>query len=67
MYLDGGEVVRQGLTAELVTDLTLSWLATVLGRGRPLFGPDVPESRWTLHASRSFPSGLMQATYHRQP
>jgi len=66
VYLDGGAVVRQGLAAGLVTDLTLSWLPVVLGRGRPLFGPEVPETRWALHSSRAFPSGLVQATYVRQ-
>lgn len=67
VYLDGGVVVRQGLAADLVTDMTLSWLPTLLGSGRPLFGSEVPESRWTLHASRAFPSGLLQATYRGQP
>ena len=66
VYLDGGAVVRQGLAAGLVTDMTLAWLPTVLGRGRPLFGPELTESRWTLQASRSFPSGLVQATYRHQ-
>lgn len=65
VYLDGGAVVRQGLAAGLVTDMTLSWLPILLGTGRPLFGPELPESRWTLHASRSFPSGLVQATYRQ--
>ena len=46
--------------------MTLAWLPTVLDRGRPLFGPELAESRWTLQASRSFPSGLVQATYRHQ-
>lgn len=66
VYLDGGEVVRQALAADRVTDLTLSWLPVVLGRGRPLFGPELSERRWQLQSSRSFPSGLVQATYIRQ-
>ena len=66
VYLDGGVVVRQALAADRVTDLTLSWLPVVLGRGRPLFGPELPERRWALQSSRAFPSGLLQATYVRQ-
>jgi dihydrofolate reductase len=65
-YLDGGVVVQQGLEAGLVSDMTLSWLPVVLGSGRPLFRSGLPESRWTLTASRSFPSGLVQARYQHQ-
>ncbi len=66
IYLDGGVTVQQGLTEDLVDDLTLSWLPIVLGSGRPLFSRGLPESRWTLTASRVFPSGLLQATYQRK-
>ncbi|WP_188963976.1 dihydrofolate reductase family protein [Deinococcus aquiradiocola] len=63
VYLDGGVTVRQGLAARRVTHLTLSWVPVLLGRGVPLFGPDVPEGAWTLTGSQAFPSGLVQATY----
>ena len=63
VYLDGGDVVRQGLRADKVTDLTLSWLPIVLGSGLALFERGLPERRWRLVSSRAFPSGLMQATY----
>jgi dihydrofolate reductase len=63
VYLDGGAAVRQGLAAGLVDHLTLSWLPVVLGRGIPLFGPELPRRRWRLEWSRSLPSGLVQARY----
>lgn len=63
VYLDGGDVVRQGLRANRVTDLTLSWLPIVLGSGIALFERGLPERRWRLISSRAFPSGLLQATY----
>ncbi len=63
VYLDGGDVVRQGLRANRVTDLTLSWLPIVLGSGIALFERGLPERRWRLVRSCGFPSGLMQATY----
>ena len=66
VYLDGGVTVQQGLTEDLVDDLTLSWLPIVLGSGRALFDRSLPESRWILASSRSFPSGLLQATYSRK-
>jgi dihydrofolate reductase len=64
VYLDGGSLVRQGLAEGLVDELTLSWVPMILGEGVRLFD-GLPElrQRWTLTRSRSFPSGLIQATY----
>ncbi len=64
VYLDGGSLVRQGLVENLVDELTLSWVPMILGDGVRLFdGLPVLRQRWALTSSRSFPSGLVQATY----
>lgn len=63
VYLDGGAAVRQGLQADVVDELTLSWVPTILGQGIPLFVAGLPTRRWRLKAARSFGSGLVQATY----
>lgn len=65
VYLDGGVAVQQGLKEGLVNDLTLTWLPIILGTGRPLFDPGLPEIRLRLQSSRAFPSGLLQAFYVR--
>ncbi|MFZ2871805.1 dihydrofolate reductase family protein [Zavarzinia sp.] len=65
VYLDGGETIRQGLAEDLVDDMTLSRVPVMLGKGRPLFGPDVPYGRWQLLGSRHYPTGLVQATYRQ--
>jgi len=65
VYVDGGQVVRQALQESLVDTLTLSVVPELLGRGRPLFGPDVPRSHWRLIGSESWPSGLVQLRYER--
>ncbi len=64
VYLDGGSLVRQGLAKGLVDELTLSWVPMILGQGVHLF-EGLPElkQKWRLVQSRSFPSGLVQATY----
>ena len=67
IYLDGGTSVRRGLAEGLVDDLILSWIPILLGRGRPLFGGDIPESGWRLSTAKSFPSGVVQASYRRSP
>ena len=66
IYLDGGNAVRQGLEAGVVDDLTISTLPIILGSGIKLFERGMPRSRWTLTSSRSFGSGLVQATYQRR-
>ena len=63
VYLDGGKVIRQGLTERVVDELTLSTVPVVLGKGRPLFDASLPESSWTLLSSRPFASGLVQSRY----
>jgi len=63
IYLDGGNVVRQGLQANLVDEMTLSWIPIILGKGIPLFDSNLSTSRWKLKSSQSFASGLMQTTY----
>ena len=65
VYLDGGNAVRQGLEADVVDELTLSTLPIILGSGIALFERGLPQSRWMLVSSRSFGSGLVQATYQR--
>jgi dihydrofolate reductase len=37
VYLDGGDLIRQALDADLVDELTVSMLPVVLGAGHPLF------------------------------
>lgn len=65
IYLDGGNTIRQGLAAGLVDSMTLTIIPTLLGKGIPLFGADVPESDWKLTESKSFVNGLLQVRYER--
>ncbi len=63
IYLDGGEVVRQGLQAGLVDELTLFWVPVTLGRGVSLFAGTLPR-RLTPVSSVVLPSGLVRVVYH---
>lgn len=67
VYLDGGNAVRQGLEANLVDELTLSWLPIILGKGISLFNDSLSQRLWKLSSSRAFSSGMLQATYVRYP
>ncbi|MBX9563663.1 dihydrofolate reductase family protein [Aeromonas hydrophila] len=62
LYLDGGEVVRQGLQAALVDELILFWVPVTLGRGVPLFAGPLPGALVPV-SSRVLPSGLVRVVY----
>lgn len=63
VYLDGGALVSQALDAGCVSELTLSIVPVVLGRGIRLFQGERGRSDWRLVATRDFPSGLVQCRY----
>ena len=63
VYLDGGQVVRQGLAEGLVDELTLSWVPVILGDGIGLFNGLQNRSAWEVSEVRRLPSGLAQTTY----
>ncbi len=67
VYLDGGQAIRLGLREGVVDALTLNVVPVLLGRGRPLFGAEVPASSWRLESSRAYPSGLVQNRYRPAP
>ncbi len=65
VYLDGGALIRSFLGEGLVEELTINVVPLILGGGRPLFGPGLPELPLRLVESKSYPSGLLQIRYRR--
>lgn len=66
LYLDGGMMVRQGLQAGLVDELTLFWVPVTLGCGVPLFAGALP-GRLSPVSSTLLPSGLVRVIYRPAP
>jgi len=62
LYLDGGHLVRQGLQAGLVDELTLFWVPVTLGAGVPLFAGTLPGGLNPV-SSTLLPSGLVRVVY----
>jgi dihydrofolate reductase len=62
LYLDGGDLVRQGLQAGLVDELTLFWVPVTLGAGVPLFAGALPGGLNPV-SSTLLPSGLVRVVY----
>lgn len=63
VYLDGGQVVRQGIAAGMVDEITLSWVPVVLGDGIRLFDGPLGASHWSARELRRLPSGIVQVVY----
>lgn len=63
IYVDGGNVIRQFLSANLIDDLTLSIVPIVLGDGVRLFAGGEGEHTLALESSQAWPTGLVQLRY----
>jgi dihydrofolate reductase len=65
VYVDGGAVIREFLVQDLLDDITVSIIPTLLGKGIALFGAEVPEQRLRLESCKAYESGLVQLRYAR--
>jgi dihydrofolate reductase len=63
LYVDGGELIQSFLRDDLVDDLTITVIPTLLGAGRRLFGPLPRELDLQHVATRSWEFGFVQHEY----
>ena len=63
VWVDGGITVSKFLEADLVDNITISVIATVLGSGVPLFSTMNKEHKCLLRSTQSYPSGLVTLKY----
>ena len=63
IYVDGGAVIQQFLSAGLVTDVVVSIVPILLGEGVRLFGETARDVGLEFVEARSFASGLVQLEY----
>ena len=67
IYLDGGNLIRQALDAELVDDVTLTVIPIILGDGVPLFGGTLQIHRLELLSHRAIGGGMVELVYQPKP
>ena len=66
VYVDGGDVIRQALDAELLDDLTVTIVPVVLGNGHPLFAGATRRHSFSVTSHR-LTRGLVQLTLTPAP
>lgn len=62
IYLDGGDLVRQALSAGLVDEMTLTFVPLLLGKGIRLFETLDTSMVVQFRSHRSFDQGMLQVT-----
>lgn len=63
LYIDGGVTIQRFLTADLIDQITVTWIPVLLGAGIPLFGSLGRELRLKLVDSTAFSNGFVQTSY----
>ena len=63
LYVDGGALIQSFLAEGLVTDLCITTIPVLIGKGLPLFGAVPGDIRLEHVATRTFPGGLVQSDY----
>lgn len=60
VYVDGGEIIRQFLDADLIDEATITVIPVDIGEGVSLFASDAQRQRLREGEHRVFPSGVEQ-------
>lgn len=67
IFVDGGaQIVQLLLQKQLIDELIISIIPTILGNGVMLFGSNTPQQLFTLVQTKSYTKGLVQLHYKKQ-
>lgn len=64
--IGGGEIVTEFLNMDLIDEMIIFIVPTILGEGIPLFAETPKESKWKLSKTEVFENGLVSLTYTKQ-
>ena len=67
VYVDGGITIQSFIQAELLSEITVTTVPIILGKGLPLFANTRGDMKLELIHSRSYDSGFVQAKYRFKP
>jgi dihydrofolate reductase len=63
VYLDGGNIIQQSLSHNLIDELTLTRIPVLIGEGIPLFGALASDLKLQHLETRVYQSGFVQSRY----
>jgi dihydrofolate reductase len=63
LYVDGGKTIQGFLNAGLIDELIITRVPTLIGTGKPLFGPLDHDIKLDTIATRQFENGFVQSRY----
>ena len=63
LYIDGGVTIQGFLTANLITEVIITTVPVLIGKGIPLFGPLAGDKQLKHMTTRSFANGFVQSRY----
>ena len=66
LYVDGGKTIQSFLRVGLISEITITQLPVLLGKGIPLFCPLQTSVPLTLISSTTYPNGFAKTTYRVQ-
>jgi dihydrofolate reductase len=67
VYVDGGAIIRSFLAANLLDELTATFVPVLIGEGLPLFGGVTTALPLTLEQTRTLSKGMVQLRYRISP
>ncbi len=66
LYIDGGYTITKFLEEDLIDEMIITIMPTVLGEGIPLFGKITHSSNWQLKQSQTFLNQVVQNHYTKK-
>lgn len=65
-YVDGGKTIQSFLNAGLITDMIITRVPILIGKGIPLFGPLAEDKNLHHVETQTFENGFVQSEYEFQ-
>jgi len=63
LYVDGGKTIQRFLHAQLIDEITITWIPVLLGNGIPLFDSNGTRMHLTHLATTTTGNGFVQTRY----
>lgn len=67
MWIDGGELAREFLKEDLVDELYIGIVPTLLGESIPLFPSGFPQREFALVENKTYSRSMIALKYKRAP